>query len=99
MEAIREALGVEKWVLFGGSWGATLSLVYAQTYPERVKGLIVHGVNLYRKEELGWFYQEGASRIFPDYWERSEERRVGKDGRARWKPGGNCKRRGRSRRR
>ncbi len=69
MEAIREALGVEKWVLFGGSWGATLSLVYAQTYPERVKGLIVHGVNLYRKEELGWFYQEGASRIFPDYWE------------------------------
>src|SRR5690554_6677255 len=69
MEAIRVALGIERWVLFGGSWGATLSLVYAQIHPERVKGLIVHAVNLCRPEEFHWFYREGASRIFPDYWQ------------------------------
>ena len=69
MEAIREHLGVERWVLFGGSWGSTLSLVYAETHPERVLGLILRGIFLCRPEEIRWFYQEGASRIFPDHWE------------------------------
>jgi proline iminopeptidase len=69
MEAIRAALGIERWVLFGGSWGSTLSLVYAQTHPERVMGLILRGIYLCRPEEFHWFYQEGASRIFPDYWQ------------------------------
>jgi proline iminopeptidase len=69
IEAIRELLGIEKWLLFGGSWGSTLSLVYAQQYPEHVMGLILRGIFLCRDEDLQWFYQQGASRIFPDYWE------------------------------
>ena len=69
MEAIREALGVDRWVLFGGSWGSTLSLVYAETHPERVLGLILRGIFLCRPKELQWFYQGGAAHIFPDYWE------------------------------
>ena len=70
MEAIREHLGVERWVLFGGSWGSTLSLVYAEAHPQRVLGLILRGIFLCRPSEIHWFYQEGASRIFPDYWEQ-----------------------------
>ena len=66
MEAIRQHLGVEQWVLFGGSWGSTLSLVYAETHPERVLGLILRGIFLCRQKEIDWFYQSGASRIFPD---------------------------------
>lgn len=69
MEAIRTTLGIDRWVLFGGSWGATLSLVYAETYPERVLGMILRGVYLCRQQELDWFYRDGASRIFPDYWQ------------------------------
>lgn len=69
MESIREHLGIKEWVLFGGSWGSTLSLVYAQTHPERVLGLILRGIFLCRQREIDWFYQEGASRIFPDAWE------------------------------
>lgn len=69
MERIREHLGIEKWVLFGGSWGSTLSLAYAQTYPERVHALILRGIFLCRPQEIQWFYQAGASRLFPDYWE------------------------------
>ncbi len=69
MEAIRELLGIEQWLLFGGSWGSTLSLAYAQAHPERVAGLILRGIFLCRKREIQWFYQEGASRIFPDYWQ------------------------------
>lgn len=69
MEVIRTTLGIEKWALFGGSWGSTLSLVYAQTHPERVLGLILRGIFLCRREDLRWFYQEGASRLFPDFWE------------------------------
>lgn len=68
MEAIREHLGIKQWVLFGGSWGSTLSLVYAETHPQRVLGLILRGIFLCRPREIQWFYQEGASRIFPDYW-------------------------------
>jgi len=69
MELIRQQLGIERWVLFGGSWGSTLSLVYAQTHPERVSGLILRGIFLCRPREIQWFYQSGASRLFPDYWE------------------------------
>jgi proline iminopeptidase len=69
IEVIRTTLGIDKWVLFGGSWGSTLSLVYAQTYPERVLGLVLRGIFLCRPVDLLWFYQDGASRLFPDYWE------------------------------
>ncbi|MCW8919660.1 MAG: prolyl aminopeptidase [Gammaproteobacteria bacterium] len=69
METIREHLGIDKWLLFGGSWGSTLSLVYAQSHPERVLGLVVRGIFLCRPQEIAWFYQQGASRLFPDYWQ------------------------------
>lgn len=69
MELIRQRLGIERWVLFGGSWGSTLSLVYAQTHPERVLGLILRGIFLCRPQDIHWFYQGGASRLFPDLWE------------------------------
>ncbi|VAX08909.1 Proline iminopeptidase [hydrothermal vent metagenome] len=69
IEAIREMLGIEKWLLFGGSWGSTLALVYAERYPELVSGLVLRGIFLCREQEISWFYQEGASRIFPDYWQ------------------------------
>lgn len=69
METIREHLGIDRWMLFGGSWGSTLSLAYAEAYPERVLGMILRGIFLCREQDLRWFYQEGASRIFPDAWE------------------------------
>lgn len=69
IEKVREKLGVEKWVVFGGSWGSTLSLAYAQTYPQQVKGLILRGIFMLRKKELQWFYQEGTSAIYPDAFE------------------------------
>lgn len=69
METVRDQLGIERWVVFGGSWGSTLSLAYAQRHPERVKGLILRGIFLLRPGELKWFYQEGASWIYPDAWE------------------------------
>ena len=69
MEVIREKLSINRWVLFGGSWGSTLSLVYAETHVDRVMGLIIRGIFLCRKKEIQWFYQEGADRIFPDYWQ------------------------------
>lgn len=69
LEVLREQLGIDKWVLFGGSWGSTLALAYAQAYPERVMGLILRGIFLCRDQDIRWFYQEGASHIFPDYWE------------------------------
>ncbi len=69
MEAIREHLGIERWVLFGGSWGSTLSLAYALRHPERVSALVLRGIFLLRRREIDWFYQEGASRIFPEAWE------------------------------
>jgi proline iminopeptidase len=69
IEKLREHLGIERWVVFGGSWGSTLSLAYAETHPERVKALVLRGIFLLRKSELLWFYQEGASQLFPDLWE------------------------------
>jgi proline iminopeptidase len=69
IERIREHLGIDRWLVFGGSWGSTLALAYAQHHPERVRALVVRGIFLCRDEEIRWFYQEGASRVFPDYWE------------------------------
>jgi proline iminopeptidase len=69
MERIRQELGIERWVLFGGSWGTTLSLAYAETHPQRVRALILRGVFLCRPWEIRWFYQEGANRLFPDHWQ------------------------------
>ena len=68
IEIIRKELDVESWVVLGGSWGSTLALAYAESYPENVLGLIVRGIFLCTDDELHWFYQRGASRIFPDYW-------------------------------
>ncbi|WP_323751827.1 prolyl aminopeptidase [Marinobacter sp.] len=68
IETVRQFLGVDRWILFGGSWGSTLSLVYAQTHPEKVLGLVLRGIFLSRPRDIQWFYQEGASRVFPDYW-------------------------------
>lgn len=68
IEQLREHLGIERWVVFGGSWGSTLGLAYAQTHPERVLGLILRGIFLCRKRDIDWFYRDGASRLFPDYW-------------------------------
>lgn len=70
IETIRTTLGVERWVIFGGSWGSTLGLVYAQTYPRRVMGIILRGIFLCRDEDIQWFYQYGASQVFPDYWQQ-----------------------------
>jgi proline iminopeptidase len=69
IERLREHLGVERWQVFGGSWGSTLALAYAQKHPERVTELVLRGVFLLRKSEIDWFYQQGASWIFPDAWE------------------------------
>ncbi len=70
IEKLREFLGIEKWVVFGGSWGSTLSLAYSQTHPESCTGLILRGIFMLRQKEIRWFYQEGASNIFPDTWEQ-----------------------------
>ena len=70
IERLREHLGVERWLVFGGSWGSTLALAYAQEHPERVTELVLRGIFLLRRAEIEWFYQRGASAIFPDHWER-----------------------------
>ena len=70
IERLREQLGIDKWVVFGGSWGSTLSLAYAITHPDRALSLVLRGIFLLTKPELHWFYQDGASHIFPDAWER-----------------------------
>ena len=69
IERLRVMLGIDRWLLFGGSWGSTLALAYAEAHPERVRGLILRGIFLCRPWEIRWFYQEGANRVFPDYWE------------------------------
>lgn len=69
IEKLRSHLGIEKWHVFGGSWGSTLALTYAITHPERVTALILRGIFLCRPSEIRWFYQEGASQLFPDLWE------------------------------
>jgi proline iminopeptidase len=69
MERLREHLGIDRWQVFGGSWGSALALAYAQTHPDRVTELVLRGIFTLRPFELYWFYQEGASLIFPDRWE------------------------------
>lgn len=81
METIRQKLGIEKWMLFGGSWGSTLALLYAQQYPEHVLALILRGTFLARNIDLDWFFKEGANRLLPEFWDQfieildEEERR------------------------
>jgi proline iminopeptidase len=70
IEKLRQHLDVEKWSIFGGSWGSTLALSYAQTHPESCSALFLRGIFLLRKKEIDWFYQGGASRIYPDAWEK-----------------------------
>jgi proline iminopeptidase len=69
MEKIRQKLGIEKWMVFGGSWGSTLALAYAETHPQAVTELVLRGIFLLRKKEIDWFYQQGANAVFPDAWE------------------------------
>ena len=66
IERLREHLGIDSWQVFGGSWGSTLALAYAQTHPEKVSELILRGIFMLRRAELDWFYQEGCSWLFPD---------------------------------
>ncbi|AGB70601.1 MULTISPECIES: prolyl aminopeptidase [Rhizobium] len=70
IERLREMAGAEKWLVFGGSWGSTLALAYAETHPERVSELVVRGIYTLTKAELDWYYQFGVSEMFPDKWER-----------------------------
>ncbi|CAF3080705.1 unnamed protein product [Rotaria socialis] len=70
LEKLRNHFNIEQWVVFGGSWGSTLALSYAETHPDRVKGLILRGIFCCRRKELLWFYQDGASMIFPDAWDK-----------------------------
>lgn len=70
IELIRERLGLERWLIFGGSWGSTLGLLYAETYPQRVTGMILRGVFLARQCDQDWFFQNGVNRLFPDAWEK-----------------------------
>jgi len=70
IEALKNMLEINNWLVFGGSWGSTLSLAYSQTYPKSVSEMVLRGIFMLRKKELDWFYQEGASNIFPDAWEK-----------------------------
>jgi proline iminopeptidase len=70
IEALRTHLGIERWQVFGGSWGSTLALAYAQAHPKHVTELVLRGIFLIRKSEIDWFYQRGASALYPDAWEK-----------------------------
>ena len=70
IEALKNMLEINNWLVFGGSWGSTLSLAYSQTYPKSVSEMVLRGIFMLRKKELDWFYQEGASNIFPEAWEK-----------------------------
>ncbi|WP_444995596.1 prolyl aminopeptidase [Aliikangiella sp. IMCC44359] len=69
LEVIREHLDIQQWVLMGGSWGTTLALVYAQTHPKKVLGIILRGVFLGRAKDIDWLYSDGTRKVFPDYWQ------------------------------
>ncbi|MGI9202785.1 MAG: prolyl aminopeptidase [Woeseiaceae bacterium] len=69
IELLRVALQIDKWQVFGGSWGSTLALAYSQTHPERVSEIVLRGIFMLRKKEIDWFYQHGASEIYPDRWQ------------------------------
>lgn len=68
MEALRRRLGIESWLVFGGSWGSTLALAYAETHPRAVSELVLRGIFLVRRKELDWFYRRGANAVFPEHW-------------------------------
>ena len=70
IEILRAALQIHRWQVFGGSWGSTLALAYSQKHPERVTEIILRGIFMLRKKEIEWFYQNGASELFPDFWQR-----------------------------
>ena len=70
MELLRRHLGIGRWLVFGGSWGSTSALAYSQTHPTAVSELVLRGIFMLRKWEIDWFYQEGASALFPDRWEQ-----------------------------
>ncbi len=70
IESLKNKLNIDQWLVFGGSWGSTLALAYAQTHPDSVSEMVLRGIFMLRKKELDWFYQEGASKIFPDAWEK-----------------------------
>lgn len=70
IERLRISLGIEKWTVFGGSWGSTLALAYAITHPQRVEALVLRGVFLLTQREVNWFYQDGACMLFPDAWQK-----------------------------
>src|SRR3954452_23113965 len=70
IELLREHLGIDRWLVFGGSWGSALALAYAETHPDRVTELVLRGIFTLRPFELYWYYQEGASLMFPDLWEK-----------------------------
>ncbi|AMY18529.1 MULTISPECIES: prolyl aminopeptidase [Nocardiaceae] len=69
MELLREHLGIGSWIVFGGSWGSTLALAYAQTHPDRVRALVLRGIFLLRDAEIDWYYRGGAGHLFPEKWE------------------------------
>ncbi len=69
IEKLREHLGIDRWQVFGGSWGSTLALCYAQTHPDSVTEMVLRGIFMLRKAEIDWFYQGGCSRLYPDAWE------------------------------
>ncbi|MGY8795859.1 MAG: prolyl aminopeptidase, partial [Woeseiales bacterium] len=69
IEILRAALQIEKWQVFGGSWGSTLALAYSQSHPERVTEIVLRGIFMLRKKEIDWFYQHGASELFPERWQ------------------------------
>ncbi|MBK8958226.1 MAG: prolyl aminopeptidase [Proteobacteria bacterium] len=69
IERLREHLGIAQWLVFGGSWGSTLALAYAESFPKRVRALVLRGIFLLRASEIAWFYQDGASQLFPDAFE------------------------------
>ena len=69
IERVREHLGIGRWQVFGGSWGSTLALAYAQTHPDKVTELVLRGIFMLRRQELEWFYQKGADALYPDAWE------------------------------
>jgi proline iminopeptidase len=73
IERLRRMMGVDKWLVFGGSWGSTLALAYAQTHPERVSEIVLRGIYMLTRPELEWYYQFGVSQMFPDKWERFVE--------------------------
>ncbi|MBF6088963.1 prolyl aminopeptidase [Nocardia cyriacigeorgica] len=70
IEQLREALGIEQWLVFGGSWGSTLALAYAQRYPRRVTELVLRGIFLLRRKEIDWYYNGAAGYVYPDEWEK-----------------------------